>query len=229
VDLLAGGPICDTKNALCVECATDADCSKSSAPRCDPASHTCGQCVTNADCKDKPGGSACVEGECGCLAPSDCPGLSGCQPQLHFCNASCGSGNPCAVGVCDPVSRVCFACQSDADCAKTPGTPLCDTSAIGHACVECLQDSDCGQSPGGHTCLASAERCGCRRGSDCAPGQTCNLLKESCVPACASDADCVGSSSGALCHPVLDRCVSCIRDADCPVGIACDPQKLTCN
>jgi hypothetical protein len=101
-------------------------------------------------------------------------------------------------------------CHSNADCAATPATPVCDTGS--GSCVECL--------PGG---------------SDCAFGSYCDTT-DHCVTGCNSDADCNAPSGDAgdagsthlTCDTTTHLC-SCQNLGDCPPGTICDTQSGTCK
>jgi uncharacterized repeat protein (TIGR01451 family) len=144
----------------------------------------------------------------GCLVDSDCgQGASGQVCSAKTCVAGCrgAGGNGC------PAGHVCTSADS------TQGQ-----------CVECLADSDCGGSASGKVCEPATSQCvaGCRGtgGNACLPPTTCTSADSSigvCVQ-CTQDAQCGGSSSGAICES--QRCVDGCRGAAgnaCPTGKLC--------
>ncbi len=128
------------------------------------------------------------------------------------------------------------ACASDADCASTPGQPLC-AAALG-LCVACLQASDCPdpadciaqQCVPHQACVNSLDcpglqvcadgRCAdCEADADCSEGAMC--ASGTCYPAtpCDSDKDC--TPQGQLCDKSKGICSQCTADPDCPPAYHC--------
>ncbi|MFO0747766.1 MAG: hypothetical protein U1F43_19190 [Myxococcota bacterium] len=111
-------------------------------------------------------------------------------------------------GTCDPITKTCVGCSSDADC----GAGRCDT--VARVCVQCVQDGDCGDGvchPTRHLCV------GCWQDEQCGSG-VCHPDLLSCVE-CVSDRDCTAvTSAGAAqhCNAETFACVGgCSLDAQC--------------
>ena len=110
------------------------------------------------------------------------------------------------------------ACKSNADCASSPATPICDVPS--GVCVECEPSPD--NCPSGKICDGGTHKCipGCRGDGDCAsPTPHCRTDVHTCVE-CTSNAQC---PSGDICKDF--RCVGfCGPGGSCPSGLACcDP------
>ncbi len=166
---------------------------------------------------------------------------------------TCKSDKDCAAAgkVCDPLSLVCVACLSDAECApsqhcvglacqtytactnslgctnaKGPdgvGQPICDKT-IGE-CSACLAAADC---PASNDCLAKA--CvpykTCQNSTECGATQVCDKVANRCVD-CLGNADC---QSNELCQAgTCTAFVACASDKQCtPLGLLCDTAKGKC-
>jgi hypothetical protein len=153
----------------------------------------------------------------------------------------------------------CVECTGNNHCPSPGGAPagkLCDP--VLHRCVECTVAADC-PSPSSiypSQCGATSHICiqGCQDDTTTAcptvRSYHCNDDIWFCVE-CLSNADCVGSSHGALCNmsdfvcvqclgttcsaalscdPVTARCVECKSTSECltPARPLCDPTTLTC-
>jgi hypothetical protein len=89
-------------------------------------------------------------------------------------------------------------CDSDRECE--PFGLKCDPL---HGCVPCVFDWHCAE---GERCAAE----GCQ------------------VPnACETDADCAGLDATPHCDPVLDECVTCRQESDCPENAHCVERKCS--
>ena len=140
-------PLCTgsgTASAMCVPCiddtagALDTGCPAVS-PVCDPTGPVC------QTCEDNNSGTTVDNG---CAASVPLCDTSGAAPVCVECiaNSDCAAGT-----ICGPANTCVPGCDDMADCAATPGTPICDTAAM--VCVECLTTMDC---PGITTCGSSS-------------------------------------------------------------------------
>src|SRR5882672_9077660 len=104
----------------------------------------CTNCVSNADCKDG-GKPACVLGQCRECGPgAGCGAGQACFPRDSKCQTSCAADADCPgdAPLCVTGSGVCVGCQVAADCAASPGKPICDPTRA--QCSECASVADCG-------------------------------------------------------------------------------------
>ena len=86
-------------------------------------------------------------------------------------------------------------CATQADCAATPATPLCDQGQ----CVACTTSS-------------------------CPAGAKCDPASHTCVSSgCASDTDCSGATPH--CRTDVHVCVECTATSQCPSADVCDNFK----
>jgi Cys-rich repeat protein len=110
-------PLCEPMSHMCVECATNTDCTAGSVPVCDTRSFRCtNPCSTSTDCSGgvcDPTVSLCVE----CLSDTQCE-----------------SGDHCLL----PSGR-CVRCLSDSDCSSEEGYRHCWFNQ----CVACNTNTDC--------------------------------------------------------------------------------------
>ena len=137
---------------------------------------------------------------------------------------------PSQLPSCDTVSRKCFECGADADCAgKT--NKACDTTK--RICVECMQAADC-QDPNRPACDPATNRCVmCATNQDCQGGfgGICDAATKQCR-GCNGDAECTGAAP--KCDPA-GRCVGCVDGSTCPSGACgmsgacCDPNTCAKN
>lgn len=100
--------------------------------------------VSNADCNDT-GKPACVLGKCReCGPDASCGAAQACFPRNSKCEARCSSDGDCPgdAPICIAEIGACVGCQTDADCASTPGTPICEPTRA--QCSECESNADCG-------------------------------------------------------------------------------------
>lgn len=153
--------------------------------------------------------------------------------------------------VCDPLTKVCVACLTDAECApsqhcvayscqgytgcanslgckaaKGPDgkdQPICD-QGIGE-CSACLSAADC---PASHDC--KAKQCipfkSCQNSTDCSKDEVCNKSINRCVQ-CLGDNDC---SANQLCEAgQCNSFIPCSSDKQCTdKGLLCDQTKGKC-
>ncbi|APR78421.1 Hypothetical protein A7982_03768 [Minicystis rosea] len=111
-------------------------------------------------------------------------------------------------------------CQTNADCASTPATPLCLIPP--GQCVACLTSPD--TCPAGETCDAQTHTCvptttGCQSDADCsAPTPHCRLDTHVCVE-CTSNEQCPGD----------EQCASFQCVGFCGDGSACTNGKTCCS
>lgn len=206
-------PICFeamTGPPTCVPCedtavtGRDAGCSDE-APVCDtsevvPTCVVCDDTGSGADdgctdaapiCDERGGAPTCIE----CVTSADCPGDA---------------------PVCNPASECVPGCVTDANCAATAATPICDEASM--SCVECLDDAACdGDTP---VCDEPVRSCvGCVEDGDC--DGRCDMTTNMCV-GCLDDGDCPGG----VCDPASDSCLECLADADCPAGSTCGEDNV---
>jgi len=141
---------------VCVQCAADADCAGYGLPRCEPTRHRC----------------------VACLDTSDCGRGFACDPLAYRCLQICVDDDTCPASAhgCDERRKVCYQCDEDRECAKSPIGPLC--ASDGSGCVQCRKETDC---PAQHCDQLSGRCVDCRDGADCA-SQICNPTTFSCVP-----------------------------------------------
>ena len=167
--------------------------------------------------------------------------------------ATCASDKDCTAAgkVCDPLTKVCVACLTDAECkvnehcigltcqGYTPCTnslgcksakgpdgldqPICDQK-IGE-CSSCLTAADC---PAINDCVAKA--CvpykNCQNSTECAKDEVCDKATSRCVQ-CLGNNDCAASElcESGKCHAF----VPCSSDKQCtPLGLLCDSGKGKC-
>ena len=153
--------------------------------------------------------------------------------------------------VCDPLTKKCVTCLSDAECAasqhcvgltcqgyttcsnslgckaaKGPDgkdQPICD-QGLGE-CSACLSAADC---PASHDC--KAKQCvpfkTCQNSTECGKDEVCNKSNNRCVQ-CLGDNDCGANQlcEEGKCNPF----VPCSSDKQCtPLGLLCDASKGKC-
>jgi len=119
----------------------------------------------------------------------------------------CGDDGACGVGtVCDPATRRCVGCLSDAQC----GTGSCHP--VDRVCVQCVADGDCARG----VCHPSRSVCvGCFDDAQC--DGVCHREQLVCVQ-CMADGDCANGR----CNAATSTCVGpCSTDVECGDGNAC--------
>jgi Cys-rich repeat protein len=89
----------------------------------------------------------------------------------------------------------------------------------------CMTNSEC---PAGDVCDRARGAClpgsrNCMTTSECPAGEYCDD-RRTCVPGCASSADCASVGAGLVCNPTTRRCEAgggCMTDAQCTGGQVC--------
>lgn len=187
------GSVCNSQLHSCAQCTFNNDCAGvAGKTKCDSASGTCVACQANIDCTTTVGPDhICVSHACvpGCQADSDCNAgngekCSGATQTTPGRCIQCSSNNDCSVGApaCDDTGH-CVGCfgttQTAANAFCGPGSPECDLPS--KTCVACLPANN-----------ASGLDCGYQGTTPPDPhyAKTCNPATHSCVPGCASDAQC---------------------------------------
>jgi Cys-rich repeat protein len=148
--------VCATDKGICVECASDGQCSRQR--QCDPATN---QCV-------------------GCLSVNDCPSSGGwtCDSLTRECGLSCSSRADCfspAFSICSESRHVCVMCETDGDCSQFSFISGFTLRCRMGTCGECVTDADC-LAPDRPYCdsrIGVCEECGtnaqCPNGASCVP------------------------------------------------------------
>lgn len=197
------------------ECETNADCTNPDEPVCnnDLDPNVCVECASDADCSPLEPTCDLGTGTCSCI-PS---GAEVCDAIDNDCNGEADEGfdvgAPCSAGEGECAADGVTVCDGpDAvTCGATPGEPtteLCDRldndcdGEIDNECVECGQDSDCGAADSGKVCQDGAGMCidGCRgtNGNGCPDGFECTSQDDSigmCVPGGATESDATNTDS----------------------------------
>ncbi len=243
---------CASQEALCVQTAETAagaciapcsdggyDCTAGPLGEqfCDVSSGLCGPCGSNTQCVGADAGPICFSGGyCGCNVSDDCGPLGGCNQFIESCVPSCtfDGGSICAsFQICDPQSRTCVRCLTDAQCASDAGGSynycLTDIDA-GNDCVECTSPSQCpADSPG---CNSYYFTCGSCNGSTDCPASVPICQFGACVPSCATDADCK-TAAAPYCLTDIDAgqvCVACLSPSQCPdTNPGCNSAYFICG
>jgi hypothetical protein len=217
-------PVCDTATRTCVGCLAAPDCAP--GKRCVNRACVDAGCSTSNDCAQNPAAPVCDLSSRKCVA----------------CNVAADCNDPtltCENKACVPVPG----CTSDTSCAATPATARCD-AATGQ-CVACLVDTHCAAAeqcvgnrcqprpptgctsdvacvgrPGTPRCdLATGACVACVTGGDCSASGRCDAASKTCLPGCASDAFCAGTTP--KCDPATNGCVGCLANGDCGTGRIC--------
>jgi Cys-rich repeat protein len=155
-----GNDICDLPNNRCVDCMTNADCAVETTNKfCDTSVNptttlprfTCEECLTTADC---PMGNVCLGNNCEASCTTDAQ-----------CSADGGGNSP----HCNPTTKVCAECGSDAHCSGT--TPFCTPDG---SCEQCLTDAHCAAQTPRVLCNPTNNTCvQCIDSTQCTPPATC--------------------------------------------------------
>lgn len=193
-------------------CSSDAECDKGF--KCDREQR---RCVCTGD-------EACPTGKF-------CNAFSGvCVDTVGGCTSDgvCKPGEYCerALRTCKPVTGLCGACKTDAQCgsgARCAAHP--DYPGAGTFCSPlCAQPG--GTCPATLTCRARDASAGAEK--LCFPQQGACGLTNACTPdalsLCASNTDCTDATQ--QCDTTLKACVA--KNRVCPAGDACDPQQRVC-
>jgi Cys-rich repeat protein len=122
-------------------------------------------------------------------------------------------------------------CSTNADCAATSATPVCDPDS--GKCVECLASSDC--PAGNPVCDTATHTCGdCTTDTQCqafSATPVCNEGTGSCVQ-CDANSHTLCTGPTPLCDVDLNggTCVACITSSDCTAdNPVCDLATHTCG
>ena len=188
-----------------IEAGHDAGDAGADAFSCSQIPTDCGLGGMCKDCTVSAAGHACLSGQCGCAAASDCPAGTACDPGTHTCSPSCAGGLACNGGCCDGSSCVAgdtaLACgSSGAACVTCSGaTPTCAAGACTSHC-----DVDAGTCGAGYCCAAGA----CVAVSD-----------KTCAPPGGDCVDCTADLATSRCLP--NGTCGCITEADCALFSAC--------
>jgi hypothetical protein len=196
-------------------CSSDAECG--AGFRCDRAER---RCVCTGD-------EACPGGFCNAFTGACVASVPGCHD-----DSVCNKGEYCdrAVRSCKPITGMCGACKTDAQCgadsrcAAHPQYPQAGTF-----CVPTCVTPDGGGAAGcanGLQCLPRDATAGAEK--LCYPATGACGISNACTPdtrrLCSSDSDCGDASQ--VCDATLKWCVTKVNT--CPAGDACDPQQRVC-
>lgn len=237
---------CDTENAACVECITDAQCGLGGV--CESQVCMGAPCAGDDDC---PGALVCSGERCAEEPPIICaPRSVVCdRNDVVTCSSdgyslsrrSCGSAAECISGACvdidfcDAGTRECVGdsyleCLAD---GRTRSEPVeCNTGA-GLYCAQ----GDCLR----RVCEVGTRRCNWNLSrivycihddvgegfeESCAGGNVCTEVGDQayCRTACDTAADCADSVFGGAC---LNGACGCAEDAECQVDFVCG-SETTC-
>jgi MYXO-CTERM domain-containing protein len=228
------GQVCDGDVDLCVACTKNGDCGADSAtPEChtnaNPLLNACGACTTDAPCTDTKLPvcflleSSANDGRCEECSAAE---TKFCTDQMLVCDAS----NP--MPATTPLGK-CVVCNVDADCSKTPATPLCNPHGGPNstpACVPRCTDEMCLATPATPVCNPVTGLCD--QCSATEPG-ACPAMHDVCVNGvcgCTKKSDCTDPAKPE-CDPTLPpagQCVQCLTNVDCvdvPNKPFCDTNK----
>lgn len=164
------------------------------------------ECETRADCAT---GKVCTpEKYCAnCETSGQCSVKEECQADTRLCALRAGWGSECASN---------DQCQAGWWCKQG----LCMDRAEVSLCPAGL-NSEC---PQGERCNRVTTVCeedlGCSTNDDCSAGEVCNTGSRACVPRCTVDTQATVCAGGERC--VNEKCVQCVLDSDCGVGLKCD-------
>lgn len=170
-------------------------------------------CQSRSDC---PTGELCAAADAGPARCAGCATNGQCKPQelcdsQNLCVFRPGYGDQCALNGDCATGQFC----KQGLCVAPAGVTLCvrNTCPSGQRCN--IQNQVCEQN------------LGCTGDGDCLPTQTCNLGTLVCVPRCDP------ADAGAVCDPVqqcvANRCVDCVKNADCGAGLSCDLTSGQCT
>ncbi len=248
----SGGKTCVDNKCVDPSSACSPECS-GATPICDTATKTCKACTATRGCTDgkvcdtSVAGGKCVE----CLTSQACGlELPVCDPATKTC-VTCTEDEGCEIGqTCNPevAGGECqaSACSEDLDCAATPATPICDTSASrcvvctaargctapatcdtsvpGGQCKGCTANAQCGGAT--PVCDTGAGRCVvCTSSEGCTAPATCDVTVQGgqCKqPGCNSSLDCAATPATPVCDTVAHKCVVCTSAEGCLNGKRCD-------
>lgn len=161
------------------------------------------ECQASADC---PAGKVCTsEKYCDfCATSGQCTVKETCAPDTLLCTLRPGWGTNCALNE---------DCQAGFWCKQG----LCVDRAEVSLCVS-------GPCPQGERCNRVTTVCeedlGCSTDPDCSPDEVCNQGSRTCVPRCTSETQAQVCAASERC--VTAKCVQCVTDSECGVGLTCD-------
>ncbi|RLB59081.1 MAG: hypothetical protein DRI34_03060 [Deltaproteobacteria bacterium] len=166
-------------------------------------------CTGRLDC---PGRLGCVDGVCGpCVRDRDCLSNEFCHPLDNLCHSY--GGGECRINDDCPLGAFCVQgyCKDAGEV-----TPCTDNSA-------CAAGQRC--DPLNLVCV---DDYGCNRDADCAPDEICDLASQRCQRACTVETQEVICGAGMVCDE-NGRCVECVRDDQCGVGLTCNLETNRCQ
>jgi hypothetical protein len=213
-------PLCDSVNAVCVECVDDNDCMGNAAGE---------QCVGNVCVACDPGANPnSADDDDGCSGTT--PICNSTSKQCEACTAApdnCPTGQQClGTGACE--------CSASNDCAS-PTTPICDTTSKN--CRGCASNNECNSERSRPFCIDN-QRCsvcqpstevGCSDATK--PDCRLNGSGEHECQACTQKSHCENKGSLDECDTGTGRCVECTADSQCsdPTKPICDPTTRSCR
>ncbi len=165
-----------------------------------------------------------------CQTRADCPTAGEVCTDQKFC-AHCSTSGQCTVKeTCDATSTLCVLrdgwgtqCAVNEDCQAGSWCMqgLCKDRSQVSLCPSGL-NTDC---PQGFRCNRVTTVCeedlGCSIDADCSASEVCNTGSRACVPMCTAATQADVCAAAERC--VDSKCVQCTVDADCGVGLTCDP------
>lgn len=226
-------PVCVERDdgPVCVECASNTDCTDSDAPYC--SADQCKACSA-ADpescpperpvCVEENDAARCVE----CVTGSDCSSRSDADPsellcvQEHCTACVLGSDEGCPIAV--PFCAAVVTNEEDAGVSYLAPSGSEEPAAnqyleYQHVCVECVNDGGCGGSLPGcfqGQCVECTENAHCKDAS----ASVCDLSSHTCV-GCQAVGDCSHQRESSACDTVNRVCVECTAAEDSCADKAC--------
>ena len=204
-------------------CATDKDCTSTTAPYCNAGTGKCQACTTSAHCAKNATNTVCQAATGTCVECTD----------DASCKAGYKWGNKCIKASSTSTTKNCR-CKVAADCAGNPNGPACYTK---YSKCSCTKDADCKKAPYTKCWVpysgATYKNCQkpCKSNTDCTgTAKTCDTATGKCV-ACKVDKDCT-STTYKYCSPTLGECVKCKTNAHCAADKEspfCDPKTGSCG
>jgi hypothetical protein len=137
-----------------------------------------------------------------------------CGALLLLWGARCNLYEGRSLDLFPPVGDVLVECRVSSDCARD--RPYCASGS----CVRCLLDANCDRR---HPACVGNACVECRSADNCAAGQACNSVLNSCAPECSEQEACSGPETS-HCSLELGVCVQCAADADCR-----EPKNSVCG
>lgn len=128
------------------------------------------------------------------------------------CPVPCTGSND----VCNPDTKTCVECVSNADCPSF--NPICLNKTT---CEDCATNDDCSSST--PHCDSSDHNCKqCLDSSHCPTTHSCHPTQEKCQPKCATEAECAGYVTTPHCKTSIGMCVECFSNTHCGSGEECN-------